>query len=143
MGSNARRFHSNESIGKQNEVVRSFDSIGNSSLQALESEFVSCHLHHWIDLIFGYKQRGPEATRAINVFYYLCYEGVVNLDLLTNPTDRAAIEKQIQNYGQIPSQLLTEPHPPRNSPMASVNFSPHLLLPLISSFFLFVLFRHR
>ena len=26
--------------------------------QALESEFVSCQIHQWIDLIFGYKQKG-------------------------------------------------------------------------------------
>ena len=58
---------------------------------------------------------GPEAVRAVNVFYYLTYEGAVNLDSITNPTDRAAIETQIRNFGQAPSQLLTEPHPPRNS----------------------------
>ena len=63
---------------------------------------------------------GPEAMRAVNVFYYLTYEGAVNLDSITNPTDRAAIETQIRNFGQAPSQLLTEPHPPRNSAMTLV-----------------------
>lgn len=31
--------------------------------QALESDLVSCQLNQWIDLIFGYKQKGPEAVR--------------------------------------------------------------------------------
>lgn len=33
---------------------------------ALESEYVSCNLQNWIDLVFGYKQRGLEAEKAWN-----------------------------------------------------------------------------
>ncbi|CAI9594076.1 unnamed protein product, partial [Staurois parvus] len=83
--------------------------------KALESEYVSAHLHEWIDLIFGYKQRGPAAVEALNVFYYCSYEGAVDLDAIADEKERKAIEGMINNFGQTPCQLLKEPHPPRLS----------------------------
>ena len=34
--------------------------------EALEGEFVSRNLHHWVDLIFGCKQQGRAAVLADN-----------------------------------------------------------------------------
>ncbi|KAL8183651.1 UNVERIFIED_CONTAM: hypothetical protein K2H54_048175 [Gekko kuhli] len=113
--------------------------------KALESEYVSAHLHEWIDLIFGYKQRGPAAVEALNVFYYCTYEGAVDLDALTDEKERKALEGMINNFGQTPCQLLKEPHPARlsaeevvqkqsRSDISTLNLFQHL--PELKSFFI-------
>lgn len=83
--------------------------------QALESEHVQRHLHLWIDLIFGCKQRGEAAVAADNVFRHTSYEGAVDLDAISDPVMRIAKEMMISEFGQTPAQLFDEhqPHPPR------------------------------
>lgn len=43
-------------------------------------------------LKFSYKQKGPKAVGALNVFYYCSYEGAVDLDKIKNPVEREAVE---------------------------------------------------
>ena len=84
---------------------------------ALESEYVSQNLHHWVDLIFGYKQKGKAAIDANNVFFHLTYEGAVDLSTITDPVLKNAVKDQIALFGQTPLQLFKKPHPARGPPL--------------------------
>ncbi|EFC41892.1 hypothetical protein NAEGRDRAFT_80587 [Naegleria gruberi] len=74
---------------------------------ALESDYVSQNIHHWIDLIFGYKLSGHHAIEAKNVM--LRKE---NNDLYPS------------RFGFV--QLFFEPHPPRYSTSNSIMERMHL-----------------
>lgn len=50
----------------------------------------------------------------------------MELDTIADVMIREAIENQIRNFGQTPSQLLMEPHPPRSSAMHLVRLSRHM-----------------
>jgi hypothetical protein len=78
---------------------------------------VSAHLHLWIDLIFGSKQTGDEAEKALNKFYFLTYQDAIDTEALRDmdPDKRKGIEAQIADYGQTPRKLFTRPHPPRRA----------------------------
>ena len=52
------------------------------------------------------------------VFYHLTYEGAVDLDSITDPNERTALEMQISEFGQTPKQLFNVPHPRRNGALS-------------------------
>jgi hypothetical protein len=81
--------------------------------EALESPYVSRHLHQWIDLIFGCKQRGDAAVESVNVFHHLSYHGAKDLDNIEDPVERLATIGIIHNFGQTPHQVFSKPHQAR------------------------------
>ncbi|VDO70449.1 unnamed protein product [Heligmosomoides polygyrus] len=93
--------------------------------QALECDYVSSHLHEWIDLVFGYKQSGEEAVKANNLFHHLFYEGSVDFESIVDPLTRNATIGFVNNFGQIPSQLFKKPHPQKKvSPVDGFSNTP-------------------
>nr|CCA19603.1 conserved hypothetical protein [Albugo laibachii Nc14] len=57
----------------------------------------------------------PNIDRKLfcKVFYYLSYEGSVDLEAVTDPVEKCSLEAQIQEFGQTPRQLFVTPHPAR------------------------------
>jgi hypothetical protein len=85
---------------------------------ALESDIASDSLNEWIDLVFGYKQKGEEALKASNLFPISSYEKANNEHL--SDTDREVLRCKIKNWGQTPAQLFKTPHPRRDKADATL-----------------------
>ncbi|KAF2464229.1 beach-domain-containing protein [Lindgomyces ingoldianus] len=88
--------------------------------EALESPYVNKNLHHWIDLIFGFQQRGEAAIEAVNVFHHLTYHGSIDLDSITEEVQRVANINIINNFGQTPLQVFQRPHPKREENVGKI-----------------------
>ncbi|KAK9411799.1 lysosomal-trafficking regulator [Crotalus adamanteus] len=84
--------------------------------QALESDHVSQTICHWIDLVFGYKQKGKASVQAMNVFHPATYFGM-DVSAVEDPVQRRALETMIKTYGQTPRQLFHSAHVSRSKLM--------------------------
>ncbi|KAJ1971491.1 hypothetical protein H4R35_005227, partial [Dimargaris xerosporica] len=85
---------------------------------ALEHDHVSRHLHHWIDLTFGYKLTGESAIQAKNVALPLTKDykdfrkhGVKQIFFEPHP---CRLDPALGGTGTIPDQLLVNREKPRS-----------------------------
>ena len=113
--------------------------------KALESKYVSSHLHEWIDLIWGVKQNSFEAN---NVYKPQMYKGIWKTELGRDIMNRPEIEAILTYVGQIPAKLFNEPHPvraifPRNGVEDDTNWNTSIFTTLNSMVSLNVDFNVR
>ena len=74
---------------------------------AFESDEVSTNLGYWIDLIFGYKQRGKEAEKANNIYMFNCYPDLVDIENMS--IEKKRYYYRFVEFGSCPKQLFKKP----------------------------------
>jgi len=96
---------------------------------ALESSIVSSSLNQWVDLVFGYKQRGENSILSGNDFHPFCYPEILNSPYYDDY--QSVITSHVLNFGVIPGQLFTEASPARSiqiiQPVFPMNQTPKIL----------------
>jgi len=80
---------------------------------ALESDYCTRKLPHWIDLIFGEKSRGDKALKAMNLFHPFSYLSSEDLEKMDTDDERANAEFQATEFGICPDMLFRIGHPQR------------------------------
>ena len=70
----------------------------------LENDNISYNIQNWIDLIFGYKNKGKEADLANNVFTETSYQENVDLKKVENKE----LFLRFAEFGLIPNQIMSK-----------------------------------
>lgn len=71
--------------------------------EVLESQEVSLKISDWLDLIFGYKQRGKEAEESCNIFLPSAYGIDMNLEEMEQ--DARSTSLTMVEIGLVPNQI--------------------------------------
>lgn len=96
--------------------------------KALESDYVSSNLNNWIDLIWGYKQKGIQAEEANNIYFDKLYSDVWDRYPNADEVTKIEIETYLIMVGQIPPQLFLSKHPEKTSSIRpKIEFSSFLI----------------
>ena len=74
---------------------------------AFESDETSLNLSNWIDLIFGFKQRGKEAEKFNNIYMFNCYPDLVDIENMS--IEKKRYYYRFVEFGSCPRQLFKKP----------------------------------
>ena len=74
---------------------------------AFESDEVSSNIGYWIDLIFGFKQRGKDAEKYNNIYMFNCYPDLVDIENMS--IEKKRYYYRFVEFGSCPRQLFKKP----------------------------------